>query len=200
MAHTVFIDGEAGTTGLQIRDRLADRADLEVLSIDPEHRKDAEARRELLNAADAVVLCLPDDASREAVSMISSDRTKVVDASTAFRTAPGWVYGFPEMAPGHRAAVREATRVANPGCYPTGFIALVQGTGGVSIFALQLARLLGPGRPVLSERLTQAAVDLLATLAGVWIDRWDSHRARERQAAPPCARSDCPQADPVRRQ
>lgn len=126
MAHTVFIDGEAGTTGLQIRDRLAGRGDLEVLSIDPERRKDADARRELLNAADAVVLCLPDDASREAVSMISSNRTKVVDASTAFRTAPGWVYGFPEMAPGHRAAVREATRVSNPGCYPTGFIALVR--------------------------------------------------------------------------
>lgn len=126
MAHTVFIDGEAGTTGLQIRDRLAGRADLEILAIDPERRKDAEARRELLNAADAVVLCLPDDASREAVSMISSNRTKVVDASTAFRTAPGWVYGFPEMAPGHRDAVRGATRVANPGCYPTGFIALVR--------------------------------------------------------------------------
>jgi len=126
MAHTVFIDGEAGTTGLQIRDRLAGRADLQVLSIDPERRKDPEARRELLNAADAVVLCLPDDASREAVSMIESDSVKVVDASTAFRIAPGWSYGFPEMSKTQRAEIRSATRVANPGCYPTGFIGLVR--------------------------------------------------------------------------
>ena len=126
MAHSIFIDGEAGTTGLQIRDRLAKRADLEILSIDPERRKDPEARRELLNAADAVVLCLPDDASREAVSMLSSNRVKVIDASTAFRTAPGWTYGFPEMDGGQRDAVRNATRVSNPGCYPTGFIGLVR--------------------------------------------------------------------------
>lgn len=126
MAHTIFIDGEAGTTGLQIRDRLAKRSDLEVLSIDPERRKDPEARRELLNAADAVVLCLPDDASREAVSMISSNAVKVIDASTAYRTAPGWTYGFPEMSKDQRDAVRNATRVSNPGCYPTGFIGLVR--------------------------------------------------------------------------
>jgi N-acetyl-gamma-glutamyl-phosphate reductase len=126
MAHTVFIDGEAGTTGLQIRDRLAARSDLEVLSIDPARRKDADARAELLNAADAVVLCLPDDASREAVSMITSNRVKVVDASTAFRVAPGWAYGFAEMSREQRAAIAGSTRVANPGCYPTGFIALVR--------------------------------------------------------------------------
>jgi N-acetyl-gamma-glutamyl-phosphate reductase len=126
MTHTVFIDGEAGTTGLQIRDRLAARADLEMLSIDPERRKDPKARAELLNAADAVVLCLPDDASREAVSMISSNSVKVIDASTAFRTAPGWTYGFPEKSQEQRAEIRAATRVANPGCWPTGFIALVR--------------------------------------------------------------------------
>jgi N-acetyl-gamma-glutamyl-phosphate reductase len=126
MAHPVFIVGVAGTTGLQIRDRLAGRRDLEILSIDPERRKDPAARAELLNAADAVVLCLPDDASREAVSMITSNHTRVVDASTAFRTAPGWVYGFPEMDKAQREAVRTSTRVANPGCYPTGFIALVR--------------------------------------------------------------------------
>lgn len=126
MTHSIFIDGEAGTTGLQIRERLAGRSDLEVLSIDPARRKDADARAELLNAADAVVLCLPDDASREAVSMITSSRVKVIDASTAYRTAPGWTYGFPEMSATQRDAVRNATRVSNPGCYPTGFIGLMR--------------------------------------------------------------------------
>lgn len=126
MAHTVFIDGEAGTTGLQIRDRLEARTDIEILSIDPARRKDADARAELLNAADAVVLCLPDEASREAVGMISSNRVKVIDASTAFRTAPGWAYGFPEMDRSHREVIRGSTRVSNPGCYPTGFISLVK--------------------------------------------------------------------------
>lgn len=122
----IFIDGEAGTTGLQIRDRLEGRKDLEILSIDPEKRKDPAARAELLNAAEAVILCLPDEASKEAVSLIASNSVKVIDASTAFRTAPGWIYGFPEMDKGQRAAVAEATRVSNPGCYPTGFIGLVR--------------------------------------------------------------------------
>ena len=122
----VFIDGEAGTTGLRIRERLAGRPDLTLVSIDPERRKDSAARAELLNAADAVILCLPDDASREAVGLITNPAVKVIDASTAFRTAPGWVYGFPEMAPGQREAVRAARRVSNPGCYPTGAIALVR--------------------------------------------------------------------------
>jgi N-acetyl-gamma-glutamyl-phosphate reductase len=126
MTHTVFIDGEAGTTGLQIRERLAGRSDLEVLSIDPARRKDVDARAELLNGADAVVLCLPDDAAREAVSLVTSNSVRIVDASTAHRTARDWAYGFAEMAPGQRSAIAGSTRVSNPGCYPTGFIGLVR--------------------------------------------------------------------------
>ena len=97
MTHTVFIDGESGTTGLQIRERLAGRRDLELLHIAPERRRDADARAELLNAADAVVLCLPDDAAREAVRLVNSNSVRIVDASTVHRTAPGWTYGFAEM-------------------------------------------------------------------------------------------------------
>ena len=126
MAPRVFIDGEAGTTGLQIRERLVGRRDLELVSIDPARRKDADARAELLNASDAVILCLPDEAAREAVSLITNPDVRVIDASSAHRTADGWTYGFAEMAPGQRQAIAASKRVSNPGCYPTGFIALVR--------------------------------------------------------------------------
>jgi N-acetyl-gamma-glutamyl-phosphate reductase len=126
MAAKIFIDGEAGTTGLQIRERLAARSDLDLLSIAPDQRKDEGARREFLNTADVVVLCLPDEAARQAVTLIENNATRVIDASTAHRTSPGWVYGFPEMTDGQGQAIAEAARVANPGCYPTGMIALVR--------------------------------------------------------------------------
>ena len=157
---TVFIDGEAGTTGLQaralcahaacralhqhamlltyslcsitnslqVRERLAARKDLRVLSLPDASRKDESARRDALNACDAAILCLPDEAAVAAVALLdpSNRRTVVIDASTAFRTAPGWTYGFPELTPDHAAAVAASKRIANPGCYPTGFIALTR--------------------------------------------------------------------------
>ena len=125
MTHTIFIDGEAGTTGLEIRDRLEARPDLNLLLLG-DRRRDADARREALNGADAVILCLPDDAAREAVSMIANPSVKVIDASTAYRVAPGWAYGFPEMDGEQRALIARSQFVSNPGCYPTGFIALVR--------------------------------------------------------------------------
>ena len=126
MAPKVFIDGEAGTTGLQIRERLEGRRDIDLISIDPAKRKDAAERERFLNGADAVILCLPDDAAREAVSLIKNDAVKVIDASTAHRVAPAWTYGFAEMAQTQRAKIAASTRISNPGCYPTGFIALVR--------------------------------------------------------------------------
>lgn len=124
---TIFIDGEAGTTGLQIRQRLQGRADIEFLSVAPERRKEEAARRELLNSADVAILCLPDEAAKEAVALIDpGSRTRVIDASSAFRVTPGWVYGFPELSRRQPDLIAAATRVTNPGCYPQGLIALVK--------------------------------------------------------------------------
>lgn len=136
----VFIDGHVGTTGLRIRELLGARDDLEILQPDEANRKDVGVRRELLNEADLVVLCLPDDAAREAVSLIDNDTTRVVDASTAHRVADSWAYGLPEMSPSQRATIQESRRVSNPGCWPTPVI--------LTIRPLVDAGLLAPSAPL----------------------------------------------------
>jgi N-acetyl-gamma-glutamyl-phosphate reductase len=140
MVARIFIDGEAGTTGLQIRERLAGRRDIEVLSIDPDKRKDQDERKRLLNAADVAILCLPDDAARESVRLIENDTTRVIDASTAFRTDPDWTYGFAEMDKDQSERIAQARFVANPGCWPQGLIAALR--------PLVEARLVPPDYPV----------------------------------------------------
>ncbi len=125
MTATVFIDGEHGTTGLQIQARLSTRSDIGLLSLPHAERRNTDARRELLNKADLVILCLPDDAARDAVAMIDNPTVKVIDASTAHRTAEGWVFGMPEYDTEQRAKIADAARVANPGCYAIASIALL---------------------------------------------------------------------------
>jgi N-acetyl-gamma-glutamyl-phosphate reductase len=122
----IFIDGAAGTTGLEIRERLSARPELELLALSDAERKDSAARKRMLNAADLVILCLPDEAAREAVALIDNPAVRVIDASTAHRVAPGWVYGFAELEADGAAKISAAKRVTNPGCWPTGFLAIIR--------------------------------------------------------------------------
>ena len=126
MSFTVFVDGLEGTTGLRIHEYLSQRRDVEVLRIDPDRRKDATERARLLNSADVAFLCLPDQAAREAAALVNNPRTCLIDASSAHRTVPGWVFGLPELAPGQRDAIRAAKRIANPGCHASAFILLLR--------------------------------------------------------------------------
>ena len=158
MVARVFIDGEAGTTGLQIRERLAMRRDLELISIPDESRKDPAARADYLNKADIAILCLPDAAAKESVALIENDTTRVIDASSAHRVAEGWAYGFAEMDLDQADIIAAAMRVANPGCWPQGLIAAVR--------PLITAELLGDAPP-------------LARDAAAALSPW---RFRERQA------------------
>ncbi|WP_025770529.1 N-acetyl-gamma-glutamyl-phosphate reductase [Thioalkalivibrio sp. HK1] len=122
----VFIDGQAGTTGLRIRELIASHANLELIEIPDRSRKDPAAKDRFINEADIVILCLPDDAAREALTMIRNERVRVLDASSAHRTASKWVYGLPELCPKQRERIRQGSRISNPGCYPTGFILMIR--------------------------------------------------------------------------
>ena len=164
----VFIDGSAGTTGLRIYERLSARNDIELLSLTEELRKDREARRGMLNAADIVFLCLPDDAARESVSLISNDTTAVMDTSTAHRRADGWAYGFPELS-GRRDAIKSAKRIANPGCHASGVIALVAPLmengiikNDVSLAVTSLTGYSGGGKKMIAEYEASDRSPLLA--------------------------------------
>lgn len=142
----VYVDGQEGTTGLKIHERLAKRDDLEILKIDSDKRKDIEARRVLLNEADIVFLCLPDEASKQSVSLISNNNTKVIDASTAFRTNPEWIYGLPELSKNQRELIKNSKRVANPGCHATGV--------NIVLYPLIKEGIISPDYPINSYSLT----------------------------------------------
>lgn len=153
---SVFIDGSAGTTGLRISERLSERKDLSLIHLDEAHRKDPKAREEALNAAQVAFLCLPDNAAREAVSLVHGD-TVIIDTSTAHRTAPGWVYGFPEL-PGQQEKIIHAKRIANPGCHASGFIALVAPLvqagllkAGAALTCFSLTGYSGGGKKMIAE-------------------------------------------------
>jgi N-acetyl-gamma-glutamyl-phosphate reductase len=163
----VYVDGQEGTTGLQIRQVLATRDDIDVLSIDPAKRKDPAERARLLNAADVAFLCLPDDAAREAVALVENPATCVIDASTAHRTASGWVFGLPELTPDQRDRIRLSKRIANPGCHATSFILLVRPlvAGGLipaafPLTATSLTGYSGGGRRMIEQYETSGDVRL----------------------------------------
>ncbi len=170
MTHKVFIDGQAGTTGLEIAARLRARPDIDLLEIDDEQRKNAERRKAYLNDADIVVLCLPDAAAREAIALLGDSRVRVLDASSAHRVAPGWVYGLPEVTSLQRDAIRAADRVSVPGCYPTGFILSVRPLIDAGVLAATqplsmhaVSGYSGGGRPMI-ERYRQAEAGGVAGL------------------------------------
>ena len=146
MTHKVFIDGEAGTTGLLILDRLKDRQDISLIQLDNTERKDVSARKRAINESDVSILCLPDDAAIEAVALVENDQTVLIDASTAHRTSEGWVYGLAELSKDQRAWIKASKRISNPGCHATGFVALVR--------PLVDAGLLPPYFPVTATSLT----------------------------------------------
>jgi len=166
MAFTVFVDGQEGTTGLRIHEYLAARKDVEVLRIAADRRKDSAERARLLNAADVAFLCLPDAASREAAALITNPRTCLIDASTAHRTVPGWVFGLPELAPEQRDAIRASKRIANPGCHASAFILLMRPLvdaglvpAALAVNATSITGYSGGGKKMIEQYQAAAASD-----------------------------------------
>ncbi len=144
--YKVYIDGQVGTTGLQLRQKLQNHTEVEILLISEELRKDEAERKRLMNEADVVFLCLPDDAAREAVKLVENPNTCVIDASTAHRVDPNWTYGFPELSPAYREAIQHSKRIANPGCHATGFIA--------AVYPLVELGIISPDYPLTAHSLT----------------------------------------------
>ena len=170
MSAKVFIDGAAGTTGLEIRERLEGRGDLSMVRLSDADRKSTSARAAALNEADVVILCLPDDAAREAVNLIENSYVRVIDASTAHRVASGWVFGFPEFEPGQYERIAAARRVTNPGCYSTGFLALVRPLVRAGLIpadwpftASGMSGYSGGGRPMIAEFEDRGSPDYVET-------------------------------------
>jgi N-acetyl-gamma-glutamyl-phosphate reductase len=170
MSITVFVDGQEGTTGLRIHEYLAARRDVEVLRIDADKRKDATERARLLNAADVAFLCLPDTAAREAAALVTNPRTCLIDASTAHRTAPGWAYGLPELAPAQRDALRSSKRISNPGCHASAFILLLRPLVDAGLIpaahrvsATSITGYSGGGKKLIEQYQTQPVAPLLTS-------------------------------------
>ncbi len=158
MKTKVFIDGSEGTTGLRIHERFQERDDIELLSIAPELRKDTAERKRLINSSDITFLCLPDAAAKEAVSLVENDNVRIIDSSTAHRTCEGWAYGFAELSPSHRKAIKEGKRIAVPGCHATGFISLAYPliNGGIlpsdyPVSAFSITGYSGGGKKMIAE-------------------------------------------------
>ncbi len=193
----VYIDGKEGTTGLQIYQRLGGRDDIELLLINEDKRKDTEERKKLLNAADLVFLCLPDAAAKEAVTLIENPKTRVIDASTAHRTAGGWVYGFAELLPGQRQRIKFADRVANPGCHATGFLSTVAPLVQLGVIpkdcpltCYSLTGYSGGGKKMIAEYEAPDRAPLLASSAPYSITLKHKHLPEMQKLAgldyPPC--------------
>ncbi len=178
----VFIDGASGTTGLRIAERLSQRKDIELLSAEGRDKKDPGVRSELINSADAAILCLPDDAARESAALCTNDRTVIIDASTAHRTAPGWAYGMPELGKEYREAVRTNRRIASPGCHASGAIALLRPLTDAGIlpadyplFIVSLTGYSGGGKSMIAEYESAERSSALSSPRGYSIDKSHKH-------------------------